>query len=295
MCTQRAPAPGQSFGFTLVELLVVITIIVVLLSMLTPALDTALYQGELAVCGANHRGTATGVTSYAMAHRKRYPYRSLTDDGAQASILVDRRPGRTPREDRTPLASYVPLGLLLDPLNGEINLDPSATQESYLIYAAKNMWWDVQFTAQDRRETRNDRMGTRFAFTIVGDAGSERYRFNVLVGDRFFRSVSATGSQANHPDKDGVMENVVDQNSNKWNGSLVPTDASTHTSWRAASVRPGAIDMNFAYQDNSVRRLDNVSVRPAPDVRIDERMVGVPEWANGFFYPDWENYLPIDK
>ena len=42
-------------AFTLIELLVVVTIIVVLLAMLTPALDKAIYQAELAVCGAHKK------------------------------------------------------------------------------------------------------------------------------------------------------------------------------------------------------------------------------------------------
>ena len=49
-------------GFTLVELLVVITIIVILLALLAPALDKAIYQAELAVCGTRVRAIATGCT-----------------------------------------------------------------------------------------------------------------------------------------------------------------------------------------------------------------------------------------
>src|ERR1043165_1931025 len=52
-------------AFTLIELLVVITIIVVLLALLTPALDKAMYQAELAVCGANLRAIANGAIPYA--------------------------------------------------------------------------------------------------------------------------------------------------------------------------------------------------------------------------------------
>ena len=40
-------------GLTLIELLVVITIIVILLALLMPAIDKAIYQSELAVCETN--------------------------------------------------------------------------------------------------------------------------------------------------------------------------------------------------------------------------------------------------
>jgi prepilin-type N-terminal cleavage/methylation domain-containing protein len=61
-----------SRGFSLVELLVVITIIVVLLALLTPALDQAIYQAELAACGAQLKGIGTGVLTYAAASRQSY-------------------------------------------------------------------------------------------------------------------------------------------------------------------------------------------------------------------------------
>src|SRR5688572_26273002 len=60
-------------AFTLIELLVVITIIVVLLALLTPALDKAIYQAELAVCGANLKGIASGATIYAMQNKRCWP------------------------------------------------------------------------------------------------------------------------------------------------------------------------------------------------------------------------------
>src|ERR1041384_4524111 len=53
--------PRLTTAFTLVELLVVVAIIVVLLSLLTPALDKAIYQAELAVCGADLRGGAMAL------------------------------------------------------------------------------------------------------------------------------------------------------------------------------------------------------------------------------------------
>src|SRR5688500_3053707 len=71
-------------AFTLIELLVVITIIVVLLSMLTPALDRAIYQAELAVCAANQDAIAGAVVVYAAGHRRMYPYRVGVPSGGGA-------------------------------------------------------------------------------------------------------------------------------------------------------------------------------------------------------------------
>ena len=65
-------------GFTFVELLVVVTIVIVLLALLAPAMDQAIYQAELTICSARLNGAATMVSSYAFGYRRAYPYR----DGA---------------------------------------------------------------------------------------------------------------------------------------------------------------------------------------------------------------------
>ncbi len=56
----------HSKGYTLIELLVVITIIAVMLALLSPAMDRAIYQAELAVCGANLHGIGLGIGVCAM-------------------------------------------------------------------------------------------------------------------------------------------------------------------------------------------------------------------------------------
>src|ERR1041384_539065 len=67
--------PGRAF--TLVELLVVVSIITVLLALLTPALDRAIYQAELTTCGAKLKGISTATLAYAVANARCYP---ATDD-----------------------------------------------------------------------------------------------------------------------------------------------------------------------------------------------------------------------
>ena len=60
-------------GFTLVELLVVITIIVVLLTMLTPALDKATEMARRAVCAANLRNWGSAHGLYYIDNKRQLP------------------------------------------------------------------------------------------------------------------------------------------------------------------------------------------------------------------------------
>ena len=48
-------------GFTLIEQLVVVTILVLLLALLAPALDRAVYSAELTVCGTTLRTLASSA------------------------------------------------------------------------------------------------------------------------------------------------------------------------------------------------------------------------------------------
>src|SRR5688572_2452466 len=82
-------SPPKSTGFTLVELLVVITIIVILLAMLAPAMDTAIYQAQLAVCATNLKGIAPGVTAYAMNNQRRYPDRRTVQNNLWVNLIKD--------------------------------------------------------------------------------------------------------------------------------------------------------------------------------------------------------------
>ena len=61
-------------AFTLVELLVVVAVITVLLAMLTPAMDSAVYTAEKVRCLSNQRTLVHGCIVYATDNRAHWPY-----------------------------------------------------------------------------------------------------------------------------------------------------------------------------------------------------------------------------
>ena len=66
-------AEGQSRGFTLVELLVVIGIIAVLISVLLPALRKAREQANAVVCQSNQRQLMMAFLMFANDHQQHFP------------------------------------------------------------------------------------------------------------------------------------------------------------------------------------------------------------------------------
>lgn len=60
-------------AFTIIELLVVVTIIVVLLALLAPALDKAVEQAERVLCASNLHHTTAALGQYALDMKRNYP------------------------------------------------------------------------------------------------------------------------------------------------------------------------------------------------------------------------------
>jgi len=91
-------------AFTLVELLVVIAIIVVLMALLAPALDRAVYAAETARCLASQRTIVQAAQPYAMDHKRVLPPWKI---GTRTSSVFDLR-GPWAARPRAPLG----IGLL---------------------------------------------------------------------------------------------------------------------------------------------------------------------------------------
>ena len=270
-------------GFTLVELLVVITIIVVLLALLTPALDQAVYQAELAVCGSRLKTISSMVTLYAHDHHRRYPLRRVLNPQASGraglpaesalrvwnrwtrpDVLVDVREDQ-PVDDRPPLAGYLDGGgfaAMHDPLTGG---DIDFTVDGYSIFIDYNLWYGMQILPTIGGGKGLYRLGDRLEWRGRG--------YDVLGGDRDVVLPDSAGFQktwASHPDDQQVLYRVSVKSPGNWFVAW----------WEANQTHErGLIDDNFVYTDGSVRRVVEVSWD-------DSRMVHLP--PTPFREPDQE-------
>jgi len=74
MRTHKPQATGLApLAFTLVELLVVISIIVILLALLVGGLERALKAAERSKCASNQRAIATSAAAYALEYERTFP------------------------------------------------------------------------------------------------------------------------------------------------------------------------------------------------------------------------------
>lgn len=74
-------SPTCLSGFTLVELLVVVAVIVGLLAMLAPAMNKAMTAAEIAVCGSNNKQIVNACVVYATDNGRRLPGGNFNRNG----------------------------------------------------------------------------------------------------------------------------------------------------------------------------------------------------------------------
>src|SRR2546423_11766578 len=83
---------GRSFGFTIVELLVVVVIVSVLAALLLPALAKAREQGRSSVCRNNMRQIALAMTLYADENSDYLPWPGDVDRNWQPDWVFGGQP-----------------------------------------------------------------------------------------------------------------------------------------------------------------------------------------------------------
>ncbi len=83
------PSRKSLHGFTLVELLVVISIIAILIALLLPALSQAKQQAVSIACLANLRSQGQMLMEYADQYKDAIPYGSIAANGDPDQFLID--------------------------------------------------------------------------------------------------------------------------------------------------------------------------------------------------------------
>lgn len=281
--------------------------IVVLLALLTPALDQAVYQAQLTRCAANQHAAASGATTYAVHHKRRYPYRSTaanqnkgpfylkTPSGGSVDIsgylLPDQR-----FDDRIPLRDYVDLKALEDPMAGDIDL---ATEQSDYIWSAYCLWFGFRYTyivgvPQGVLGGQGMyKMGDRWTWSIrSSDATYFEHRFNILVSDLDLVEESTGLVENAHQDRDGLLAASTHQDRRAMPNERESGNTATYSYWRR-TTRPGGQgplrghgDFNAALEDGSTHRYAEV---PWDDQDV---MVRVPEYPNVMAYSDRRINVP---
>ena len=283
------PRPAQTSAFTLIELLVVVTIIVVLLALLTPALDKAIYQAELAVCASHLKGIATGSQAYAFSSRRAYPYRRIVQ---QNGAYWTNQLTNNNFDDRLVIRDYIAINALLnDPLSKAVNKEnyqkDAATRPSW-TFSAYDLWFGWKYSGLRGMF----RVGDRFEWVEASSTGTVSYRFDLLACDVDWQTPDALNAIAGHADQEPwVMHNRVMDNQ--------PYDANTESAsfassagtliawswWDVRGGRRGTLDRNFVHEDGSVLRITGVDLD-------DGRFVRTSYTLNGGSGAAWKVQLP---
>ena len=287
----------QEYGFTLIELLVVVTIIVVLLALLTPAIEKAIYQAELAVCGAQLGSVAGGVTVYANSQKRSYPYRAGVQDLTNSNYQPRQLSGLTPNpgtnllsiyDDRPELRDYVPLNAFFCPLVSKLKVADS--QDRTIVYTGYSMFFGYRY---------RDSLAGKGMFKLGDRLGYGDHEFGTMATDHYYVSTSANYLVSAHPDSKNVLPHHEQENSNAAGLSQVlgVSNDSTLTlaEWSGFvnMQAVGVVDLNYAFVDASVTRLNDVwwDVDPK-NKRHDDRLLKVPINLGSNAVTD---YLPLPK
>jgi prepilin-type N-terminal cleavage/methylation domain-containing protein len=283
-------------GFTLVELLVVITIIVVLLALLTPAMDQAIYQAELTVCGARHKALGGGVSAYAMDHARAYPIRTFGDN-----VLGNPNPYAAPRAIATPeidgydlravVAGYVQPAMYVDPLSPKVDMSFEATGgEAGLVFGSYDMWFSFGY----RYGRAMRRMGDRMLHAATAAETPQPFRVLVSCYDDLIELSGSPRAYNSHPDDPQIMSNTF-----YWQAAPAPTLVTTgctqclltDTRWTTTLTwQRGTVDQNVTFTDLSVTRYAD---KPWNAAVVDSRFDKVGRWA--YESAPASRYIPLSN
>jgi len=273
-------------GFTLVELLVVVAMIVLLLALLAPALDKAVYEAELSICGSRLKSVGAAAMMYTGDHRRHYPIRVLVESSAaQPSRLLASLANVTVSggDDRRMLAGYLADSHYLDPLVRKVDL--SLVDRDSDLFVGYSLWFGFRYRMLGFKGIK--RFGDRLEWIAQTDPDKTPRYFSVLASDIDFIRTTVPLTVSGHPDKAGLLRESVNLNA----GAPVAMYRKQTNAWwtNNTATRRGPVDFNYAYEDGSVLRLNDVEWN---EWQSADRIVRTAEYSTlTNEYPDY-NQLP---
>jgi Tfp pilus assembly protein FimT len=274
-------------AFSLVELLVVITIIVVLLALLTPALDQAIYQAELARCSSQQHGIAYGAVTYAFDFRRNFPHRPAIQgdpnnawaDGKPSQITDAWHGGEAAgKDDRPVFRDYIALKFLSEPAADELDFDPQRTDDDAYTYSGMSLFFGFWY----KNNEGMTRLGNRLVWTgqTMLDTATRTQSFDFLAGDSDMISILNGSTHGSHPDRDEVRNLTTLENDYAQAGTIgfgLDQGFKYYFSRYDGPIgvhRRGPVDLNFAHSDGAVTRVTGAAWDD------EERVTTIPEFAD---------------
>lgn len=278
-------------GFTLIEVLVVVAIIIVLLGLLIGSLQQALFEAEMRQCAESLKAIGAGTATYAVNQQGFYPARETGVKGH--AWRIDKLAEPDPAIDHRPLLeSAIGLAVLQCPMNQTVDIGPrnDESEPASRVYASYNLWFGLRYFDPDTGVPLRGMMK-------MGDRFEWRGRsYNVLAGDKNNLIETVPSSVSSHPDRGGLLGNVAVQDE----ATPIPGEEQeegqeegqgvryTYSQWQGEGLR-GELDLNYVQEDGAVGRFG--SVKAGDD---DGRMAGVPMTTRDDSGPSfWTAFVPI--
>lgn len=202
-------------AFSLIELIVAISIIVLLIALLLPVISTARYHARTAVCASNLRQVGLGLFAYAADARGAYPHNVLgVTTGMSLYNGVYYRSALKPwvlrsnlRFNYAPLLSSYYTSMSAAYMCPHMKNDWQKTYGSQFPAASTNAGYQpyvLMFNLHGNSEgisapMRRINEGWTPGSGIVGGGITNNNRFPILAGDRICRYVFGPDQVGNHP------------------------------------------------------------------------------------------------
>ena len=252
ICTKR-----QYSGFTLIELMVVISVLIILMSILIPSISSAFATARSRQDTVQQRGIYQAMTSYATSNDGKFPLPStivdekfpdptLNTTSALMSWLIMQR-----FIDYTTTVSPVETNPNIRAIEVADGINDSTFPYNYDIYDGVQYYWDPDFNADFTQDTAHSSYAHQ---ALVGQRLRLKWRTgtsatNVVLCNRGPELSMSTSSL------DVVNPNTYTYgfhgSANQWQGAAVMGDGTTRM---LNSVMPD--DITYAPLDGSLLRSD---------------------------------------